>query len=177
MITRTTALLFLFALLQPANAETRFEVGANFASGDFTKSGTLIVQERWGKYGLSFGYVASQTVDGCGDHPRQSACIFPVREQLIVGAERIFTLGNFAFRVGPYVFSTTNRISSAKLNGRVAAEYRLNDFLFLKDPTVMISHFSNGGSGEVIKIENPAGVIHKGRFNMGLDGIFITGRF
>lgn len=162
----------LLLLAFTADAETRFEIGANFASGEFTKSATFIVQERFGKYGLSFGYIGSQTIEGCGNHPRREACIFPSQEQFIVGAERIFNLfGQVNFRLGPYWFSGVNRISSARLNGRLALEY---DFGRM---SVMLSHFSNGGTGDVIEIENPPGTVHKGRFNMGLDGIFVTGKF
>jgi hypothetical protein len=146
-------LLLLIWLGSEARSETVFEIGPSFVSYENTEALTVVLQERFGegKYAVGLGYVDDQKLDTCG----RPDCQWNVGSQLFVGVERLVTpsfgnfLDNVTIGVGAYWFQSKSRISTANLNVRLTVEVDITDRIF-----VVLSHFSNGGTGEVVKLTN-----------------------
>lgn len=178
-------LLFVF-LFREARSETVVQAGASVVQGNFTQAPVLIIQERFAddKYALALGYIGSQTAEG-----------HDVQEQLIVGAERLIR-GNFdewtwfnrvTLSVGAYWFSSETVVSSARLNARLGLTVDITPRF-----AVMISHFSNAGTGEKIPIATSGkricaqdrtycytetNEVFQGPFNKGQDALLLQWRF
>lgn len=149
------AFVFLFLILlviwlsnETHAQETKMSVGTSVISGDFTGASIIILSERWSdKFGASIGYIQGQTIERGGKN-------FFIKEQLIVGVERIVTpsfeyplLNRVSLILGAYFFPNKTIVGSGNLNGRLALEIRLTDKW-----NVVISHWSNAGSGDVIAV-------------------------
>jgi hypothetical protein len=161
--------LFSLALCHEAEAETRFELGTSNVSGEWSGGHVLMIQERiTPKYAIGFGHITEQNFNTCG----RPGCEWTVQEQLFLGIERLVPYKKFTLSIGPYYFQTKNRVSSTKFNARLALEYQINYRWAVK-----LSHFSNAGSGPVIKLRADDGTLLKQRNNLGQDALLITYRF
>ncbi len=179
--------LFIFLGKEAKGAETWIEIGPSIISFEHSDSITIILQERWNnKYAVALGIITEQnfnTCPNCVDRPDHS---WTVRQQLLVGVERIIH-GNFetltwlnrlSFSIGPYWFQRSTRISSCNFNVRLALDIRLWDRASIK-----ASHFSHGGTCDVITLENPNDTRPGGPllitddYNLGQDAILFTWRF
>ncbi len=184
-------LIFIFAFLfnEAEGAETWGEIGPSIISNQYSNSFTLILQERWNnKYAISLGYISEQHFNTCPELANRPDCIWDVRSQLMIGAERLIH-GNFdskwlqwmnrlTFSIGPYWFQNKNRITSCHFNIRLALDVRIADRISAK-----VGHFSHGGAcGEITLVNpndtrGPEPIPIIGDWNLGQDAILFTWRF
>ncbi len=156
-------LIFIFAFLfnEAEGAETWGELGPSIISYEHSDSFTLLLQERWNnKYAVALGYISEQHFNTCPSLENRPDCIWDVRSQLMIGAERLIQ-GNFdsewlgwanrlTFSIGPYWFQNTNRVTSCHFNIRLTLAIELWEGAAIK-----AGHFSHGGTCKEITLENP----------------------
>lgn len=192
-------LILLFLSKEAKGAETYIEIGPSIISYQFSNSFTFILQERWNnKYAVALGIISEQHFNTCPKSLDRPDCVWDIKQQLLVGAERIIQ-GNFetltwlnrvSFSVGPYWFQRSTRISSCNFNIRLGLDVKLWNRASIK-----FSHFSHGGTCDDITLENPNDtrfldpecLHHKlcntkpipitGDYNLGQDALLFTWRF
>jgi len=153
-----------------AKAEVVIEIGPNFVLGDYSNSGTLLLQKRWqGKYAIGIGYMTPQCLD---NHEFQVECEWDISGQLMIGAERRFSWRRWSFGIGLYYVDGLSRISSTNLNARSSLEFAVTHNFAVK-----LSHLSNGGAGSKITVCNTGGWCVTDKFNLGLNTLALVWQF
>lgn len=132
--------MLLFGFSQESHAsDVTVELGAGFLSGEFSKGGALLVNQRWksGRYSVGIGYISEQEVTD------RSNTFYEVRENLFIQAQRRTCLFNdkLCLGIGVAHFNNTNRALGSKFTAGVHVEGQINENLSLN-----IRHYSNAGS-------------------------------
>ena len=136
MLVLAFIVLILFGFYKEANAEVTVELGPTFLSGEFSKSGGLVINETFDKYRVGLGLTGTQRVkDRAGDvyHPRANLFL---HAQRIVGISR-----NINFGLGVGYFNAKTRWNGSNFVASLSLEYTLNEKWSLN-----YRHFSNAGS-------------------------------
>jgi len=169
------AALFAFSAVE-VQADTLLSAGYNIGH-DMEESFTLMLREELGdrKYAVGFGWVGPIRRQAC---PRPD-CLWEMKSQMFVSAERIFRLKNLSFvenvaliknlsfGIGPSYWSRKTVLMSSHLNAKLSVWYDIGKY-----GQVGIVHFSNGGSGDTITVKHLTR-----QFNLGLNMVTIDVRF
>ena len=137
----------LIGVCQEAKAEVTAEIGAGILSGEFSKSGTILVTERFGgpygsRYAFGLGVISRQEVtDRAGDLYKPDSNLF-----VFVQRRVSFDVGGrpwdyISLGIGPAYFNATNRALGSNFTAALSIEFR-----FTENWSVNLRHFSNAGS-------------------------------
>jgi hypothetical protein len=135
--------LFLYLVAREANAEVQVEAGPTNLSYDWAHGYTFLISEQFGKYNLGLGFISDQrAVVTCGPHlPRSSRCIFQIRNNIFVQAERIVRYKECELGLGPAYFNNTSRITASHFNIGLMVGCNLSERVFVR-----LRHWSNAGA-------------------------------
>lgn len=160
----------LLATCCSAGAEIVVEAGPNYVLGDYSDSGTLLLQKRWhGKYSVGIGYISRQCIDNKRIHIE---CEWDIPGQIMIGGERRFSWKRWSFGIGLYYVDGKHRVSSTHLNARSSLEFAVSEHIALK-----VSHLSNGGTGSTMTVCNSNQWCVTDKFNMGMNTLSIVWQF